>query len=32
MSKFKNRKARIYYIKSTIEMNWSRKVLVHQTP
>lgn len=30
MAKIKNREARHYYIKSTIEMGWSRNVLIHQ--
>lgn len=30
MSKVKNRDARRFYIKATLEMGWSRNVLVHQ--
>lgn len=30
MSKVKNEKERLYYINSTIEMGWSRNVLIHQ--
>ncbi|MBC8522664.1 DUF1016 domain-containing protein [PVC group bacterium] len=30
MSKIKNREARNYYLKATLEMGWSRNVLIHQ--